>query len=533
MVSTPTGRRTLISPLAFTGRATPPAQPDPITTKLLNQNSLQLGLVASQINNLNTQVASLNTSLQVISTSLATSQALERQKEAAEQAQQARLAQQQLREGQESIIEKKIENAAVAPAQKLASKAQFTLGNLGGFFLTLIGGWLSTQAIDAINAQAEGNTDKLNEIKATTITGLATLTGVFVASRLGLKLLSGSFGRIGITLAALAAVGLFTQPGRDFIEIIKNAALDFYNNTIRSLPGGQLLPQIGGNQTQPNQTPPNQTQPLNPTQPPGPQQTQPNQTQPQPQPQPVNPTQPPGIGYNLGGLVDGKEGIDQVDARLTKGEFVIPKNQVNAYGVDFMESIRLGQSLFATNAPDISSPAAQVQPMENMSGEKLDPAEKAGHKETLDAKVEPTPISDDSRTEPANVPLAGDPSKGLEPGQISPGDTTLSQMGFSVDEVQSYIDSEKYISMTGNLPQNMFTPILKSQKVADIVSEPPPEQPINVVPIPITPPSAPAQESPPQPVATGNIGNIPVFSTSDSSNIHRLNTISILNVLPG
>ena len=529
MVSTPTGRRTLISPLAFTGRATPPAQPDPITTKLLNQNSLQLGLVASQINNLNTQVASLNTSLQVISTSLATSQALERQKEAAEQAQQARLAQQQLREGQESIIEKKIENAAVAPAQKLASKAQFTLGNLGGFFLTLIGGWLTNQTIDGINAQAEGNTDKLNEIKATTITGLATLAGVFVASRLGLKLLSGSFGRIGITLAALAAVGLFTQPGRDFIEIIKNAALDFYNNTIRSLPGGQFLPP-GPQQTQPNQ--PQPTQPLNPTQPPGPQQTQPNQ--PQPQPQPINPTQPPGIGYNDGGLVDGQEGIDQIAARLTKGEFVMPTSSVNAYGVDFMESIRLGQSLFATNAPDISSPAAQVQPMENMSGEKLDPAEKAGHKETLDAKVEPTPISDDSRTEPANVPLAGDPSKGLEPGQISPGDTTLSQMGFSVDEVQSYIDSEKYISMTGNLPQNMFTPILKSQKVADIVSEPPPEQPINVVPMPIPSPSAAAQVSPSsQPVVSGGIGNVPVFSTSDSSNIHRLNTISILNVLPG
>ena len=232
--------------------------------------------------------------------------------------------------------------------------------------------------------------------------------------------------------------------------------------------------------------------------------------------------------------MDGKEGIDQVDARLTKGEFVIPKNQVDAYGVDFMESIRLGQSLFATNAPDISSPAAQVQPMENMSGKKLDPAEKAGHKETLDAKVEPTPISDDSRTEPANVPLAGDPSKGLEPGQISPGDTTLSQMGFSVDEVQSYIDTEKYISMTGKLPQNMFTPILKSQKVADIVSEPPPEQPINVVPMPIPSPSAAAQVSPSsQPVVSGGIGNVPVFSTSDSSNIHRLNTISILNVLPG
>jgi len=520
MVSTPAGRRTLISPLAFTGRATPSAQPDPITTKLLNQNSLQLGLVAAQINNLNTQVASLNTSLQVISTSLATSQALERQKEAAEQAQEARLAQQQLREGQESIIEKKIENAAVAPAQKLASRAQFTLGNLGGFFLSLIGGWLSTQAIDAINAQAEGNTEKLNQIKATTLTGLATIAGVFVASRLGLKLLSGSFARIGITLAAVAAIGLFTEPGKQFLEMIKNAGIDFYNNVIRNFPGGNILPPIGNNQPEP------EPEPLDPAQPPG---QQPPGQQP-PGQQPPEPSAPPGIGYNEGGLVEGQEGIDQINARLTKGEFVMPTSSVNKFGIDFMESIRFGDSIFATDNKNIGSPATQVQPMESVSGQKLDPAEMAGHKEQLDAKLEPTPTSEVPEEKP--VPIEGDPSRGLEPGQINLSDKSLADIGFNLDEVQSFIDTEKYIGMTGKLPQNMFTPILKAQQVAKKVSQPPAEQPINVVPIQIPSSSGATQESP-QPVASGNIGNIPVFSTSDSSNIHRLNTISILNVLPG
>ena len=112
------GNRSTVSTAAFAGRATPPIQQDPVATKLLNQNSLQLGLVASQITNLNTQVASLNTTLQAISTGLATSQAVERQKEEAEQARESRLAQEQLRQGQESIIEKKIEAAATAPAQK-------------------------------------------------------------------------------------------------------------------------------------------------------------------------------------------------------------------------------------------------------------------------------------------------------------------------------------------------------------------------------------------------------------------------------
>ena len=508
MVSTPGGRRSLISPLAFAGGgAATPAQPDPVTTKLLNQNSLQLGLVATQITQLNRDVASLNTSLQAISTGLATSQALERQKEQQEQAQEARLAQQQLREGKESVIEKKIEAAAIAPAQKIANKASFTLGKLGNFFLLLIGGWLANNVIDALKARSEGNTKKLNEIKLETLTGLGVIVGVFVASRGALGLLSGSFRRVAVLLAAVAAAGLFTKPGRDFIGVITEAAKEFYNEQIKKIPYiGPFLPDLPNQNPDPNEDPdPNQN-------------PDPNTS--------IDPSKPP--GFNKGGLVKGTPGIDQIPAMLTDGEFVMPDNVVSDFGVDFLESIRVGQSLFATNAPDISSPAAEVQPMESMSGEKLDPAEKAGHKETPDVKLEPTPASDDSRTEPADVPLAGDPSRGLEPGQINPGDKTLSEIGFSVSEVQQYINEENYIGKTGTLPSNI-TPILKAQKVAEKVSEPPPEQPLNVVPIPIPPPSqAPAQAAPP--AISGTIGNVPLYATSDSSNMYRLTAVSAFNV---
>ena len=509
MVSTPGGRRSLISPLAFAGGgAATPAQPDPVTTKLLNQNSLQLGLVATQITQLNRDVASLNTSLQAISTGLATTQALERQKEQQEQAQEARLAQQQLREGKESVIEKKIEAAAIAPAQKIANKASFTLGKLGNFFLLLIGGWLADNVIDALRARSEGNTKKLNEIKLETLTGLGVIVGVFVASRGALGLLSGSFRRVAVLLAAVAAAGLFTKPGRDFINVITEAAKEFYNEQIKKIPYiGPFLPDLPNQNPDPNENPdPNQN-------------PDPNTS--------IDPSKPP--GFNKGGLVKGTPGIDQIPAMLTDGEFVIPNNVVRDFGVDFLESIRVGQSLFATNAPDISSPAAEVQPMESMSGEKLDPAEKAGHKETPDVKLEPTPASDDSRTEPADVPLAGDPSRGLEPGQINPGDKTLSEIGFSVSEVQQYINEENYIGKTGNLPSNI-TPILKAQKVAEKVSEPPPEQPINVVPIPIPPPpsQAPAQAAPP--AISGTIGNVPLYATSDSNNMYRLTAVSAFNV---
>ena len=64
------GRRTTISAAAFTGRAVAPgavAQPDPTTTALINKNSLQLGVVSNQIQNLTAQVNSLSGSMTVIS----------------------------------------------------------------------------------------------------------------------------------------------------------------------------------------------------------------------------------------------------------------------------------------------------------------------------------------------------------------------------------------------------------------------------------------------------------------------------------
>ena len=510
---------------AADARATAAAgsQPDPVTTKLLNQNSLQLGLVASSINNLNQQVVTLNNSLRVISSNLATSQALERRKEESEQAQERRLAQEQLRQGQESIIEKKIENAAVEPARKLATKAQFTLGSLGGFFLSLIGGWLTTQAIDAINAQAEGNTEKLNEVKLNVLKGLGVIVGVFVASNGALRILSGTFGRIGILLAGLAAVGLFTKPGRDFLTIIKNTAIEFYNDYIKNIPLiGNELPEI------PNPEPePEPPAPPDPTRPPG--------TQPPPQgaPPPPDPTKPPGAqGYNEGGLVNGKEGIDQILAWLSNKEYVMPANIVEQRGVEFFDSLRKGESIFSTENKNISSRASQpkVQPMQDLSGKKIDP-ESDGHKGEI--QLTATPGSEITDVKSAEVPLEGDPSRGLSPGQINPGDKTLLEMGFTVGEVKSFIDTENYISKLGKLPSNII-PVEKTNRIAEKVSQPPPEQPINIIPIAI-PSGQGGQSSPPKSVtgSTGSVGNVPSFSTSDSSNIYRLNTITMFNVLPG
>ena len=88
------------------------------------------------------QMQSLVGSLQVIGNQITISRQIQEQKDQQEAELENRLAQQKLREGKESQIEKKIQAAALAPAQRIANKAQFTLGRLQNFFISLLGGWL-------------------------------------------------------------------------------------------------------------------------------------------------------------------------------------------------------------------------------------------------------------------------------------------------------------------------------------------------------------------------------------------------------
>ena len=163
------GRGPRISASAYTGRAVAPMAVDggAETRTLITKNSLQLGIVANQIQGLTAQMQSLSGSLSVIASNLSAAQTLQRQKDEQELELENRLAQQKLREGKESVIEKKIQAAALAPAQKLASRAQFTLGRLQNFFISIFGGWLLNQGVQTLKALSEGNRDKLNDKRET------------------------------------------------------------------------------------------------------------------------------------------------------------------------------------------------------------------------------------------------------------------------------------------------------------------------------------------------------------------------------
>jgi len=163
------------------------AQADPVTTNLLQQQSLSLTSISQQLQTVSGQISRFDASLQGVKENLAISDQLERQREAAKQNRERILAEQGLREGKESALENKIQTALTQPLQRVGVKTQGVLGRLQNFFLILAGGWLTTTGIDLLQSLSEGNVDKINELKTKFLGGLAIIAGTLTAMTLGIK----------------------------------------------------------------------------------------------------------------------------------------------------------------------------------------------------------------------------------------------------------------------------------------------------------------------------------------------------------
>lgn len=506
------GRRSTVSAAAFTGRAVPPAAPDPVTTKLLNQNSLQLGMVAAQIQGMNAQMQSLAGSLTVINQNLAISQNLERQKEEAEQRREYNLAQQKLREGQESAVEKKIAAASVKPASKLAQKASFTLSRVGDFLGALFGSWLAMKGVQAIRAFSEKNTSRLKEIRNETLKGVAAVAGILLVAKGGLALLAASFTAIASKIGLMITGGLIAAIAIKLTEFIKNAAgaaLDALNPLSNSAnndaptadsPGGEAANTgfslsdlnpfsglFGGGDEGPDLT---------------------GQGGPDIEPQTPAVEKPEGFMRGLAGLGDFLTGdIFDFDKRSKTTESEGAEVQSN-------------QTMMGAPAP---APSGEEKSEEGFAGPDKPAAEGETSLQPVQGEGE-VPSTTDDKTAPANVPLEGDPSRGLQPGQISPDDTTLSQMGYSTDEVAAMITEEKRIGKEGTI-----TPIPKGKLLEQAVSQPPPES----APIVMMAPAPSGGEKQPKPTAPaqGGINASPAFATSNPDNIYTLGALSNFNVV--
>ncbi len=184
------------------------SQPDPVTTNLLQQQSLSLTSISQQLNSISGQIRSFDNSLQGVSENLTLSDQLDRQREAAKQNRERILAEQGLREGKESALENKIQQSLTQPLQRVGVKTQGVLGRLQNFFLILAGGWLTSTGIDLIQALSEGNVDKINELKTKFIGGLAVIAGTLTAITLGIKNTLRILGLFVSNVARVAFGGL-------------------------------------------------------------------------------------------------------------------------------------------------------------------------------------------------------------------------------------------------------------------------------------------------------------------------------------
>ena len=221
------GIRRSVSSSIFTGRAVPPPAPDPQVTSLLNQNSLTLTSVSSQLSNISDQVRGLNNSLLLIKDNLDLNDQLERRREQEKARRDAILAEQALREGKESDLEKKIQFALLTPVRKVSNFAQGILGRLGNFLLFLAGGWLVDKTLTLIRLTSEGNIDKLNEFKAKFLGNLLLLGGIGAALTVGVGKIVSTVGRLSSLALKLAFSDLIKRPFTAVINYLRKAVVDF------------------------------------------------------------------------------------------------------------------------------------------------------------------------------------------------------------------------------------------------------------------------------------------------------------------
>ena len=481
------GRGPRMSAAAYTGRAVAPAAvEDAAESKaLITKNSLQLGVVSSQLQGLTAQMQSLTGSLQVIATNLSTAQALQQRQDAQAIELENKLAQQKLREGKESLIEKKIQAAALAPAQKIANKAQFTLGRLGDFFTAILGGWLLNQGVQTLKALSEGNGDKLNEIKNNVLKNLGIIAGIFVGIKLAIAAITGTFSVLGVKLLAVAAVGLFTDPGRQLLEFIIKAG---------QAAATYLLNAVG-------------------------------------LPSPFKPADPNDGDGNNDPPISNVEGDDtpaQVGAGSTEGsndnQDNIEQPETKNQWWDFMD-------LFPNEGEIIGDE-------DNVGGDTLKSIESIKGSFNTAESIIKAMGGDDSKPRPMGRSAAKKRMETKTTFDMGFGEVDLSKpvgsegkVGDKVKDPETleYIRQEQYIGKYGTLPPSMLESMSKSKDVARRVSQAPEEPGVTVVPMPVS--AGGGAPSQPAPVSGGPIGGVEMYATSNDDNMYTLGAMSNFNVV--
>ena len=472
------GRGQRMSAAAYTGRAVAPGavvESDPEAKALITKNSLQLGIVTNQMQNLTAQMQSLAGSLQVIGTNLRAQNELEEAKDQQEAELQNKLAQEKLREGKESSIEKKIQAAAIAPAQRIGAKAQFTLTRLSNLFRTIVGGWLLQKGVETIIALNEGNTDKLNEIKNNILKNLLVAGAVMAAVKLAIPALTAAFTGIGLKLAAIGIGAIFSGPILQFLGFLTEMG----KLALNKMSGGLLF-------NNEEEEPPTGTG--------GPSLKSTTEDY-----DPNNPSGVGGLSLSTGSerLFTASQYKDFVKNRDSQPAPVV-KNTFSMAPLDPMTPEEIKEASNNGTLPTVNMSAVFERP-ESKEDEPIDPNVKAEYGETSMQPVD-TPAAPEMDGEKTPVPSA---NKGGE---------------------NQWWD---LLDLFPNPPSASIDPVNKTQQVAQTVSQAPAEPGVTVVPIQ----TQPEQKVQSQPLVSGRINEAPFFTPHNPDNIYTLGARSNFNVV--
>ena len=221
------GIRRSVSSSVFTGRAVPPPVSDPQTTSLLNQNSLTLTSISTQLSGINESVGNLNTSLNAIRENLSISEDIEKNKELQKRKREAQLAEQGLREGKESELEKKIQFALLSPVRRVSQVARGVLGRLTDSLLFLAGGWLTVQALRFLEFTSSGNIEALKKLKDRFLKDLLIIGGIVLSLTLGISKVFALIKGLTVLLLKVTFGGLLTSGFKFLGALIRNNVAKF------------------------------------------------------------------------------------------------------------------------------------------------------------------------------------------------------------------------------------------------------------------------------------------------------------------
>ena len=227
------GIRRSVSSSIFSGRAVPPPVSDPQTTSLLNQNSLTLTSISTQLSGISESVGSLNTSLIAIKDNLAISDDIEKNKELAKRKREAQWAEEGLREGKESELEKKIQFALLTPVRRVAQVGRNILGRLTDSLLFLAGGWLTVQALRFLQFTSEGNLAALKKLKDRFLKDLLLMGGLVLGVTVGFGKVLSIIGRLSGRLLQFTFGGVL-QRGFGFLGTLVRGNVSKFLNFIRT-----------------------------------------------------------------------------------------------------------------------------------------------------------------------------------------------------------------------------------------------------------------------------------------------------------